>query len=42
MMMVQYLLDSDAPVVIPGITAPKVSFEDVIEPVSLALTRSGG
>ncbi len=39
MMMVQYLLDSDADVVIPGVTAPKSAFEDVVEPVALALDQ---
>ena len=39
MMMVQYLLDSAAPVVIPGVSAPKVSFEDLTQPVSLALDQ---
>nr|MBA2644897.1 ferritin [Solirubrobacterales bacterium] len=39
MMMVQYLLDSDSDVVIPGVAAPQSSFEDVVEPVSLALTQ---
>jgi ferritin len=38
-MMVQYLLDSDAPVVVPGVTAPQVAFGDVIEPVALALDQ---
>ena len=39
MMMVQYLLDSDAPVAIPGVAAPQVSFEDLVEPVALALDQ---
>ena len=39
MMMVQYLLDSDSDVVIPGVAAPQSSFEDVVEPVALALTQ---
>jgi ferritin len=39
MMMVQYLLDSDAPVVIPGVAAPQVTFKDVVEPVALALEQ---
>jgi ferritin len=39
MMMVRYLLDSDAPVVIPGVVAPQVSFKDVVEPVALALDQ---
>jgi ferritin len=36
MMMVQYLIDADADVVIPGVVAPQVTFEDVVEPVALA------
>jgi len=39
MMMVQYLLDADAEVVIPGVAAPQVAFADVVAPVSLALAQ---
>lgn len=39
MMMVQYLLDSDSEVVIPGVAAPQSAFEDVVEPVALALDQ---
>jgi ferritin len=39
MMMVRYLLDADARVEIPGITAPVTSFVDVIAPVALALEQ---
>ncbi|HWK28844.1 MAG TPA: ferritin [Solirubrobacter sp.] len=39
MMMVQYLIDADADVVIPGVSAPQVAFEDVVEPVALALAQ---
>jgi ferritin len=39
MMMVQYLLDAGAEPLIPGIEAPKVTFADVVEPVSLALEQ---
>jgi len=39
MMMVQYLIDSDAPVVIPGVEAPVVVFEDLVAPVALALAQ---
>ena len=39
MMMVQYLLDSDAPVRIPGIPAPVNEFADVVAPVALALEQ---
>ena len=38
-MMVQYLLDADADVVIPGVEAPKTGFADVVEPVALALAQ---
>jgi ferritin len=39
MMMVQYLLDLDAPVAIPGVQAPQIDFADVVAPVSLALEQ---
>jgi ferritin len=39
MMMVQYLLDADAPVVIPAVEAPLVTFDDVVAPVQLALDQ---
>lgn len=39
MMMVQYLLDSDADVSIPAIEAPVDSFGDVVAPVALALEQ---
>jgi len=39
LMMVQYLLDTDADVVIPGVEAPVPAFDDVIAPVSLALAQ---
>jgi bacterioferritin B len=39
MMMVQYLIDSDAPVVIPGVDPPQVTFTDLVEPVALALEQ---
>ena len=39
MMMVQYLLDADLDVAIPGVEAPKSSFSDVVEPVALALAQ---
>ncbi|MCW2814488.1 MAG: ferritin, partial [Nocardioides sp.] len=37
MMMVQYLLDTDVDVVIPGVAAPVPTFEGVVAPVELAL-----
>jgi ferritin len=39
MMMVQYLMDADAEVVIPGIEAPRSSFGDIVEPVVVALEQ---
>jgi ferritin len=39
MMMVRYLLDADAAVTIPGVTAPRSSFGDIVEPVALALDQ---
>jgi bacterioferritin B len=39
MMIVQYLLDSDERIVIPGVEAPQTEFADVVEPVRLALEQ---
>lgn len=39
MMMVQYLLDTDAEVTIPGVEAPIPTFADVVAPVTLALAQ---
>ena len=39
LMMVQYLLDTDAEVAIPGVEAPVTGFEDVVAPVQLALEQ---
>ncbi|MBC2934094.1 ferritin [Nocardioides sp. zg-1228] len=39
MMMVQYLLDTDADVVVPAVPAPRSDFADVVEPVQLALDQ---
>ena len=39
MMIVQYLLDADEQVVIPGVEAPQTDFADVVEPVRLALEQ---
>ena len=39
MMMVQYLLDADHDVAIPGIDAPQTAFGDAVAPVSLALEQ---
>jgi bacterioferritin B len=39
MMMVQYLLDRDAPVVITGVEAPQTEFSSFVAPVELALDQ---
>ncbi len=39
MMMVQYLLDAGADVVIPGSGAPRSGFADIVEPVQVALDQ---
>jgi bacterioferritin B len=39
MMMVQYLLDADSAVRIPGLDAPKNDFADIAEPVRVALDQ---
>ncbi len=39
LMMVQYLLDADAPVRVPGIDAPQTEFSDLVAPVQLALDQ---
>jgi bacterioferritin B len=39
MMMVQYLIDADADVTIPGVAAPKTEFADIVAPVALALDQ---
>ncbi len=39
MMIVQYLLDASEPVVIPGTSAPRTGFDDVVAPVALALAQ---
>ena len=39
MMLVQYLLDADAQVVIPAVEAPKTDFGDAVQPVALALEQ---
>jgi ferritin len=39
MMIVQYLLDADEEVRMPGIDAPQTSFDDAVAPVSLALAQ---
>jgi ferritin len=37
MMIVQYLLDSDATTTVPGVEAPRTSFDDARAPLALAL-----
>jgi ferritin len=39
MMLVQFLLDADQPVRIPGVEAPKTDFGSAVEPVALALEQ---
>jgi ferritin len=39
MMMVQFLLDTDSDVTIPGVEGPRARFEDVVEPIALALEQ---
>jgi ferritin len=39
MMMVQYLIDADADVTIPGVAAPQTRFDDIVAPVVLALEQ---
>ena len=39
MMMVQYLLDADADVTIPGVALPETDFADVVAPVVLSLEQ---
>jgi bacterioferritin B len=39
MMLVQFLLDADQPVRVPGVEAPKTDFGGAVEPVSLALEQ---
>ena len=39
MMMVQYLLDADEEVLVPGVAAPHTGFTGIVEPVQLALDQ---
>ena len=39
MMLVQYLLDADLAVVVPGVAAPQTAFADPVAPVALALEQ---
>ncbi len=39
MMMLQYLMDRGADIVVPAVAAPKNTFGDIVEPVALALAQ---
>jgi bacterioferritin B len=39
LMMIQYLIDADADVLIPGVAAPQARFGDIVAPVALALEQ---
>ena len=39
MMLVQYLLDADEPIRVPGVEAPQTEFDDAVAPVRLALEQ---
>ena len=39
MMMVQYLLDANLPVTVPGVEPPQTEFADAVAPVALALEQ---
>jgi ferritin len=39
MMMVNYLLDADARVTVPGVAPPQTEFDDIVGPVALALEQ---
>ena len=39
MIMIQYLLDADEPVVTPGVSQPQTTFGNLTEPVALALEQ---
>jgi bacterioferritin B len=39
MMIVQYLLDADEPVAVPGVEGPRTDFSDPVAPVELALEQ---
>jgi ferritin len=39
LMMIQYLLDTNVPPVIPGVDAPKTSFKNFVEPIEVALKQ---
>src|SRR5439155_23949944 len=39
LMLVQYLLDSDERVIVPGVVAPQTEFADAVAPIRLALEQ---
>src|SRR3954447_8278728 len=39
MMLIQFLLDADQPVSVPGVAAPRTDFTDAVEPVRVALDQ---
>ena len=39
MMMIKYLIDQDAPALVPGVSAPQADFPDVVAPAELALEQ---
>src|SRR5438552_16651119 len=39
MMIVQYLLDADQDVIVPGVDPPQTDFQDVVAPIALALEQ---
>jgi bacterioferritin B len=39
MMIVQYLIDAELDVAVPGVEGPQTSFSDTVEPVALALAQ---
>jgi ferritin len=39
MMMIKYLIDTDADVTTPGVEAPRSRFADVVEPIALAVEQ---
>ena len=39
MMIVQYLLDAEEKIAVPGVEAPQTAFADAVEPVALALKQ---
>ncbi len=39
MMMVQHLLDTDQPVVVPPVAGPNTDFDDIVSPVAMALEQ---